>query len=107
MLLQQRGGLTGTIQRWWRLAPQFFALQADWLGHHESRGGEVMGCSLLLMRAVDVAGDEQGDLSDLLVKHNIICLLGPLSAFRSVRGNGEKKKSCDSFCLAMSNHTKV
>lgn len=32
------------------------------LRHHQSRGGEVMGCGLLLMSAVDVAGDEERDL---------------------------------------------
>lgn len=67
---QQRGGLAGASQRWWRFAPQFFALQTDRLGHHQGRGREVMGGRLLLMSTVDVTGDEEGDLSDLLMKQN-------------------------------------
>lgn len=67
---QQRGSFAGASQRWWGFAPQLFALQADGLGRHQSRGREVVGGGLLLMSAVDVTGDEEGDLPDLWTKQN-------------------------------------
>lgn len=70
VLSQQCGCLAGTTQCWWGFAPQLFALQADGLSHHQSRGREVMGSSLLLMSAVDVTGDEEGYLPDLLTKQS-------------------------------------
>ncbi len=68
---QQRGGFAGASQCRWGFAPQLFALQADRLGHHQSRGGEVVGGGLLLVSTVDVTGDEEGDLPDLLTKQNV------------------------------------
>lgn len=65
---QQCGRLAGTSQPWWGFAPQLFALQVDGLDHHQSGGREVVGSSLLLMGAVDVAGNEESDLPDLLQK---------------------------------------
>lgn len=63
---QQRGGLAGVSRRWWGFAPQLFALQADWLSCHQSGCRHVMGGSLLQVAVVDVAADEEGDLTDLL-----------------------------------------
>lgn len=68
---QQRGGLAGTSQRRWGFAPQLFALQTDRLRRHQGRGREVVGGGLLLMSTVDVTGDEQGDLSYLLMQQRV------------------------------------
>lgn len=65
---QQCGGLAGASQCWWGFAPQPFALQTDGLGHHQSRGREVVGGGFLLMSTIDVTGDEEGDLPDLWTK---------------------------------------
>lgn len=70
VLSQQCGRLAGATQCWWGFAPQLFTLQADGLSHHQSRGREVMGSGLLLMSAVDVTGDEEGNLPDLLTKQS-------------------------------------
>lgn len=67
---QQRGSLAGASEQWGRFAPQLFALQTHGLSHHQSGGREVMGGRLLLMSAVDVTGDEEGDLPDLLTQQN-------------------------------------
>ena len=67
---QQRGGLAGASQSRRGFAPQLFALQADGLGHHQSRGREVVGGGLLLMRTVDVTGDKEGDLPYLAMNQN-------------------------------------
>lgn len=67
---QQRGSLAGASQSRGGFSPQLFALQADGLRHHQRRGGEVVRRRLLLMSAVDVTGDEQGDLPYLMAKHN-------------------------------------
>lgn len=81
MSSQKCGGLAGTSQRWWGFAPQLFALQADGLGHHQSRGGEVVSGSLLLVSTVDVTGDEEGDFPDLLTKENKRPCLFPCMKF--------------------------
>lgn len=62
---EQCGSLARASERRRGFAPQLFALEADGLGHHQSRGRQVVGGGLLLMRAVDVTGDEEGDFPDL------------------------------------------
>lgn len=69
-LSQQCGRLAGASLRRRRLAPQLFALQTDGLDGHQSRRGQVVGGGLLLMSAVDVTGDEEGDFPDLSSNQN-------------------------------------
>ncbi|PWA25589.1 hypothetical protein CCH79_00001400 [Gambusia affinis] len=99
---EQRGGLARASERRRGFAPQLFALEADGLGHHQSRGRQVVGGGLLLMRAVDVTGDEEGVhhkqmllsrfvLADVLAHHQHEVLLAASKRHQVLVGMGHQQ----------------